>query len=192
MSPRTPTVDTFEDVPLSALLRAAQRTYAGAVGRAQTELGFDDLPPTGDYIISAMNWSGASLEAVIAWMGVSKQAVSQAVETLVVRGYLLRTPDRNDRRRVNLSLTPRGRQAAVAARAAILGVDKELRARLGSAPVRQTRAALSELIRMQGRGAARSAPSKRMPALRRGRSPDIPARGKKPPSSRSIVGDRAA
>lgn len=151
MSARTPDEDAFEDVPISALLRAAQRTYADAVERAHAKLGFDDLPATGDYIINAMNWSGASLEAVTAWMGVSKQAVSQTVDTLVVRGYLQRTPDRRDRRRVNLALTPRGRKAGTAARTAILRVDEELGSRLGLGTVAKTREALAELIRMRGR-----------------------------------------
>ncbi|MCI4317217.1 MAG: MarR family transcriptional regulator [Thermoplasmata archaeon] len=152
MTARTPGQDSFEDVPLSALLRAAQRTYVEAVERVHADRGFDDLPPTGDYIIGAMNWSGASLEAVIAWMGVSKQAVSQAVDTLVARGYLQRTRDRADRRRVKLTLTPRGRWAGAAARAAVLGVDKVLDSRLGSGTILQTRAALSELIRMRRSG----------------------------------------
>ena len=150
MSARRPNEDTFEDVPLSALLRAAQRTYADAIGRAQAQRGFHDLPGTGAYLISAMNWSGASLEAVIAWMGVSKQAVSQEVDTLVVRGYLQRTPDRYDRRKVNLTLTPRGRKAGAAARTAVLGVDRELESRVRPSTVTRAREALTELIRMQG------------------------------------------
>jgi DNA-binding MarR family transcriptional regulator len=39
---------------------------------------------------------------------ISRPAVSQAVETLVQKGLLSRTPDRRDRRYVELALTPDG------------------------------------------------------------------------------------
>ena len=61
---------------------------------------------------------------------------------------------------MKLTLTPRGRKAGAAARAAILEVDKELRSRIGSVRVDQAREALSELIRMQGGGAVASGSTK--------------------------------
>ena len=83
-------LDDYDDVPLSALLQAARTTYARAVDAAHARIGCDDLPSTGAYILGAMHWSGASLESVIRWMGVTKQAVSQADDTLVLRGYMER------------------------------------------------------------------------------------------------------
>lgn len=148
MKAATTRSENYDDVPLSALLRAALTTYAGAIDRAQAAIGCDDLPRTGNFIISAMNWSDASLEAVIRWMGVSKQAVGQAVDTLVVRGYLKRSHDTKDRRRVNLCLTERGRAAGAAARAAIERVDQELRKRVGSPRVAEARATLAGLIEL--------------------------------------------
>jgi len=40
--------------------------------------------------------------------GLSKSQVSQAVELLVSRGLLLRTPDETDRRVIHLTITPEG------------------------------------------------------------------------------------
>ena len=40
--------------------------------------------------------------------GLSKSQVSQAVELLAAEGFLLRTPDKADRRVVHLSITPAG------------------------------------------------------------------------------------
>ena len=137
---------SYDDVPLSALLRAARTTYSHAVDAAQGRIGCDDLPATGGYIISAMHWSGASLEAVIRWMSVTKQAVSQAVDTLVVRGYLERSHDSTDRRKVNLTLTERGREAAKAARSAIERIDRELQKRVGARQVADARATLVTLL----------------------------------------------
>jgi len=151
MTRHAPTPESYDDVPLSALLQAGRNAYSHAVDTAMSRIGCNDLPATGGYIVSAMHWSGASLEAVIRWMGVTKQAVSQAVDMLVVRGYLERSHDRSDRRKVNLTLTPRGRDAGKAARSAIERVDRELRARVGTRKVASTRATLLTLLEMDRR-----------------------------------------
>jgi len=160
MTRSTSDAESYDDVPLSALLQAARSTYSRAVDAALSKIGCDDLPSTGSYIISAMHWSGASLEAVIRWMGVTKQAVGQAVDTLVVRGYLERSHDPSDRRRVNLTLTERGRAAGKAARTAIERVDRALEDRLGARKVTDARATLVTLLEMdrraRGAGTSRS------------------------------------
>jgi DNA-binding MarR family transcriptional regulator len=138
----------YDDVPLSALLQAARGTYSRAVQRALSRIGCGDLPATGAYLLTAMHWSGASLESVIRWMGVTKQAVSQAVDSLVVRGYLERSRDPSDRRRVHLTLTERGRKAGKAARSAIEGLDGELQGRVGSRKLAHTRATIVTLLEM--------------------------------------------
>jgi len=141
--------EPFDDVPLSALLQAARATYSHAVRDAQIRVGCGDLPGTGRYIVSAMHWSGASLESVIRWMGVSKQAVGQAVDLLVVRGYLERSRDTLDRRRVNLTLTARGQKAGKAARSAIEGVDRALQDCVGPRHIAHARATLVALLEME-------------------------------------------
>jgi DNA-binding MarR family transcriptional regulator len=146
--------ESYDEVPLSALLYATRGTYTEAVRQAQAKLGCGDVPASGEFILSAMEWSGASLESVIRWMGVTKQAVGQAVEMLVDRGYLERSHDASDRRRVNLSLTERGHGAGRAARTAIEKVDCELLARVGPESIAHTRATLIALreIKLKSRG----------------------------------------
>jgi len=165
MAPRKPKPENYDDVPLSALLRSAQDAYSNAVDRALSRAGFEDLPRAGGFIVSAMNWSNASLESVIRWMGVSKQAVSQSVDALVVRGYLERAQDPHDRRRVNLVLTDRGRWAGDTARAAVERVDHQLRTRVRPTTIARTREALSILTRM-GRGEAPTGSRVRTPSSR--------------------------
>jgi DNA-binding MarR family transcriptional regulator len=151
MTLRPTNMESYHDVPLSALLQSARSTYSHAVQAAQSQIGCDDLPATGGHIISAMHWSGASLESVIRWMGVTKQAVSQAIDTLVVRGYLERSHDPSDRRKVNLTLTERGRDAGKAARSAIERIDRELQGRVGAGKVAHARATLVTLLEMDRR-----------------------------------------
>jgi DNA-binding MarR family transcriptional regulator len=148
MTKRPQAQDTYQDVPLSALLYVTRGTYTAAVRRAQEKVGCGDVPGAGELILNAMEWSGASLEAVVRFLGISKQAVSQTVETLVRRGYLKRAEDPSDRRRVKLTLTDRGHAAGRAGRAGILEVDRELIARVGEqrfAHARETLVALLEV-----------------------------------------------
>jgi DNA-binding MarR family transcriptional regulator len=147
----------YESAPLSALLYATRGTYTAAVRRAQAKLGHSDVPASGEFILNAMEWSGASLESIVKFMGVSKQAVSQSVEMLVDRGYLERGRDPSDRRRVLLSLTERGHAAGRAGKAAIEQVDRALQARVGRTALVHARSVLAALLEFK-RGAEASDP----------------------------------
>ncbi len=143
-------------MPLSALLYLTRGTYTAAVRRAQAEAGCGDVPAAAEVLLNAMEWSGASLEAVVRFLGVTKQAVSQMVETLVNRGYLERERDPSDRRRLKISLTAQGHTAGTVGRAAIQQVDRELAARVGAAAIARTRATLSALLAIKRAGIARA------------------------------------
>ncbi|HTT73175.1 MAG TPA: MarR family winged helix-turn-helix transcriptional regulator [Thermoplasmata archaeon] len=149
MTTPSPNRDAYRDVPLSALLYVTRGTYTAAVRRAQDRIGCGGVPAAGEVILNAMEWSGASLESVIRFLGITKQAVSQTVETLVARGYLERAPDPADRRRVKLTLTERGHAAGRAGRAAIEQVDRELLARVGPQQLRHARATLVALLEIK-------------------------------------------
>ena len=82
-------------------------------------------------------------------LGVSKQAAGQLVDTLVVRGYLDRSADPEDRRRMTVSLTERGQLAAAAGRSAVERVDAQLTERVGEEYVAHTRATLAALIDLE-------------------------------------------
>ena len=134
------------ELTIPALLRAARRTYAVPTVRALVEAGFDDMPRDGSYVISGIARTGAPLGEIITALGASKQAAGQLVDTLVVRGYLDRAFDPDDRRRLTVSLTARGQAAALAIRSAVEHVDAVLAARVGPEFVLHTRATLAALI----------------------------------------------
>jgi DNA-binding MarR family transcriptional regulator len=158
MTTAPPSRTSYDDVPLSALLHATRGTYTAAVRRAQSKVGCGDVPASGEVILNAMHWTGASLESVVRWLGVSKQAVSQAVDTLVVRGYLERSRDPSDRRKVRLSLTDRGHVAGTAARSAIEQIDRQLRARAGARNIAGARSTLVALLEIKHRDEGRADP----------------------------------
>jgi DNA-binding MarR family transcriptional regulator len=143
----------YDDVAMPALLRAARTTYGSAIRSALEEVGCPDVPRNGIFVIGAIARTGSPLGEIIAALGVSKQAAGQLVDTLVLRGYLDRAPDPDDRRRMTVSLTDRGRLAAQASRLAIDDVDAEVIERVGADTIAATRAGLVAMIGI-GRPAA--------------------------------------
>jgi DNA-binding MarR family transcriptional regulator len=114
----------YDEVVTPALVGAARRTYTLAMRRAMLDGGFEDMPRRGLGVVGGIANNGdAPQEEIVRFLGVSKQAASQLVDVLVTRGYVERTSDPNDRRRVVLTLTDRGRQAAAASAAAVKKVD---------------------------------------------------------------------
>ena len=138
---------------MPALLRSARRTYGSAIRAALAEVGCDDMPGNGPFLIGGVARGGSPLGAITRKLGVSKQAAGQLVDTLVVRGYLERAPDPDDRRRLTVTLTARGRLAADSSRRAVAAVDTGLAERVGDESVTRARAVLGALIAIGDDGA---------------------------------------
>jgi DNA-binding MarR family transcriptional regulator len=133
-------------MPFPALLRAAWTAYALAIRTALADAGYDDVPRHGSYVIGGIAGTEAPLSAIIQRLGVSKQAAGHLVDTLVTRGYLDRSVDPQDRRRLTITLTERGRDAAGVIRSTVDSVDAELVGRVGADLVGHTRATLTSLV----------------------------------------------
>lgn len=139
---------SFEDVVLPALLRHARVTYGTTMRRALADAGYDDLPKNGLYVIGgmALGAGDAPLGALIRELRISKQAAGQLVDILVSRGYLQRTIDGHDRRKLTVTLTERGRDAARTQAVARKTIDTELITRVGGSDVNTARRVLAALI----------------------------------------------
>jgi DNA-binding MarR family transcriptional regulator len=146
------------EIVIPALLRAARGAYANAIRDGLAAAAFDDMPRNGPFVLGGMANHGVAASDLIRQLGVSKQAASQLVDTLVLRGYLERRANADDRRRIDIELTERGRAAAGAVRAAVESVDDELAGRLSPAEMSGLVAGLFALkaIREEGEEAARS------------------------------------
>ena len=114
------------EVVIPALLRASRGAYGHAIRERLAAAGFDDLPRNGPFVLGGMTNRGVATAQLVRQLGVSKQAASQLIDTLVLRGYLERRVDPDDRRRMTIELTDRGRAAAAAVREAVEAVDDEL------------------------------------------------------------------
>jgi DNA-binding MarR family transcriptional regulator len=120
-----------EDVPVLQLMREARDVYRDAVRQALISAGCDDIPSNGAVVLAGLDHStpepAFSPQAdVVASLGLSKQAASQLIDTLVLREYLERRNDPEDRRRMGVRLTGRGSSAAIAVQTAIAAVDATL------------------------------------------------------------------
>ncbi|HEX5459969.1 MAG TPA: MarR family transcriptional regulator [Steroidobacteraceae bacterium] len=142
-------------IPLPALLRHARTAYGSAMRGALEEGGYGDIPKNGLYVIGGLALGTAGdipLAVLIRDLRISKQAAGQLVDALVSRGYLARTVDEQDRRRLVVTLTDRGRAAAATQAAARERVDAALLAKVGQQCVEHTRVALAALAEMAGWG----------------------------------------
>jgi DNA-binding MarR family transcriptional regulator len=133
---------------LPPLLGAARRTYTSAIRAALFGAGFDDVPRRGGSLLGRIARSGHDLRDVAGELAVSKQAASQLVDTLVTRGYVERRPDPDDRRRVTVGLTDRGRAAAAEIRNAVERVDAELATKVSHQDLAGARAVLGAIVEM--------------------------------------------
>src|ERR1700678_165861 len=107
-----------DDVPLPWLMHDARQVYRDALRHTLADAGCDDIPRNGVFVLAGLDQSvpGAKFSPqaeVVASLGLSKQAASQLIDTLVLREYLERRINPEDRRRMGIRLTPRGRTAAI-------------------------------------------------------------------------------
>jgi DNA-binding MarR family transcriptional regulator len=146
------------EIVIPALLRAARGAYGNAIRTRLAAASFDDMPQNGPFVLGGMANHGVAAGDLIRQLGVSKQAASQLVDTLVLRDYLERRPNPEDRRRIDIELTERGRAAAQAVRAGVESVDDELARRLSQAEMSGLVAGLVALtaIREEAEEAARA------------------------------------
>jgi DNA-binding MarR family transcriptional regulator len=149
-----------QERPIPELMWQARGSYGDAARRELAAAGFDDVPRRGGFVLTALDWSGSESgftgqADAVRFLGVSKQASSQLIDTLVVRGYVERVVDPEDRRRMALRLTERGRAAAAAIQTGVDSVDAELGRRVTPEELDGLRAGLAALgdIRNESSGA---------------------------------------
>jgi DNA-binding MarR family transcriptional regulator len=136
------------EVVLPVLLRPGRGVYGQFIRDALNHEGFSDMPPNGGYVLGLLEPDGRALSEVISALGVSKQRASQLVDTLAVRGYVERTVDPDDRRRMMLVLTERGRTASEVVYHTVVDIDQRLMAVVGEERMVHTRETLAALVNL--------------------------------------------
>jgi DNA-binding MarR family transcriptional regulator len=137
----------YEDVPIPTLMREARDVYRDAIRVALVGTGCDDIPRNGALVLAGLDQSApdpafSSQADVVASLGLSKQAASQLIDTLVLREYLERRNDPEDRRRMGVRLTTRGRIAADAIQGAVEAIEGAIAQMISTRELRGFRAGL--------------------------------------------------
>lgn len=131
-APTVGRVPLIGHVPLPLLLRRTNQRYRTAIRDCLSEHGFDELPQPGYWALMVLSNGGSDASQLITEMGISKQAVSRLVDTLVTLGFVDREPNPVDRRRSDLRLSAKGRQAADFIGVAVQTMEENLASELGA------------------------------------------------------------
>jgi DNA-binding MarR family transcriptional regulator len=143
----------WEELALPVLLGEGRLTYGRAIRKGYAEAGFDDIPKLGPRLLGGILRNGGGIGSAINVgrdFGISKQAASKLIDILVIRGYISRGVDPDDRRKLTLELTDRGRAAGEVGWEAIDRVDRELEAVVGAEAIRKMRATVGALVEFRG------------------------------------------
>jgi DNA-binding MarR family transcriptional regulator len=125
--------------------------HRAAISNALAKAGHEDLPPRAMWAIDALAQSERTAGGLAALLGVSKQAMSLLVESLVSRGYVERAADATDRRRITLRLTRSGRAVATTIAGATAGVEATALEQVGAAALEQARATIAAIAALDQR-----------------------------------------
>ncbi|MGN6030030.1 MAG: MarR family winged helix-turn-helix transcriptional regulator [Thermomicrobiales bacterium] len=143
-----------EPVSLRQLLARAGRVYDITIAVSLEEAEMDDLPMRGVSVLRRITDgdAGTPLAHVLRGGRISRQHGTQLIDTLVERGYIVRETDPEDRRRMRVSLTERGKAAAEAVRTAIDGLNAALAEKVTPEQLEASRAVLSALVALAPEG----------------------------------------
>jgi DNA-binding MarR family transcriptional regulator len=158
------------------LMRSARGAYAQSIRAELNAIGIDDVPRNGVFILTNIDTSGGPRNDLSSELGVTKQAVSLVIDTLVERGYLERRPDPDDRRRVILELTDRGKDVTQAAFRGVEAVDLRLAQKVSLDQIDAMRAGLIALTEIKTTAATTRKGQRRPPRELRHFSPIFPVK----------------
>ena len=169
-------ISDANELATPTLMRAARGAYARSIRAQLHAIGADDLPRNGAFILAGIGAGGGPRQDLPAELGVTKQAVSQVIDTLVIRGYLTRDTDAGDRRRISLELTGRGHEVVAAVVHGVDLVDDQLLERVSPKQVAAMRSALLALAEIKTENLATGAGRRREPRQLQRFCPIFPVR----------------
>lgn len=131
------------------VLRRVNRRYAATVATALRDAGLGELPRPGYWLLMLLASGSRDSSSLVEATGVTKQAVSKVVETLVSEGFVNRRPNGSDRRRTDLVLTAKGARTVEVIRAALRRTQRAFVSEVGAQAWETTLATLAVLAEGQ-------------------------------------------
>lgn len=141
--------------PFSPLVRTILRSLRAADDAAMEALrsaGFRGTGPSAWYLLHSIPPAGGRASTLARELGVTKQAVGQALRDLEREGYVERETDPADGRAVRVRPTPEGLAVASRGEKALLALERSWERSLGRTRLRTLRLGLGALADfLQGR-----------------------------------------
>jgi DNA-binding MarR family transcriptional regulator len=133
-----------------ALLQMVAAAGAPRLRAAFAAAGLDGIRPAQSVALVPLFTGGLHASDLADRLGVSRQAVAQAVAALERNRYVTREPNPDDARAQIIELTPRGREALRVMRSNALDVQKRWQQTLGPQRFDELRTTLRMLIDAEG------------------------------------------
>ncbi len=133
-------------------LRRVQQRYGSVVATRLRDTGLVGLPRLGYWLLMALATGARDGSELAGATGVTKQAVSKVIDTLVTEEFVARKPNLEDRRRTDLVLTDKGARTVEVVRSAIREADRTFVEEVGAEAWDTTVSTLAVLAE-HGRGA---------------------------------------
>lgn len=128
------------------LLALARRSWIRQMGSGLQRLGYDDYRPTDAVVFRRLLRGPLPVGRLDEVLGASRQAARKVVEGLERRNYVTTERDREDARRLLVSLTPEGASYAAAVVEVVDSVNDDLVAGVESSDLAAARRVLLAVI----------------------------------------------
>jgi DNA-binding MarR family transcriptional regulator len=138
--------DAAWEPTVPALMQLMAATAAPRLRAALAAAGLDGIRPAQAVALVPLAAGGKHASSLADELGVTRQAVAQAVSSLERHSYVTRGPDPVDARAQIIELTPRGRQALKVMRSNAMEVEKNWLRILGEERLSELRKTLIMLL----------------------------------------------
>jgi DNA-binding MarR family transcriptional regulator len=145
--------DAERAVPMARLLAMSYRLLMDGLHSRLREQGWTDVRPAYGFVLLATRDNSTTSTALATVLGVSKQAVSKLVDSMVIGGYVRRSPGVRDARERTVELAERGHRLLDAVEQIYRDLEADWSGVIGDRAVEQTRRNLSRVIRAAHDGA---------------------------------------
>lgn len=129
-----------------ALVQLVAASAAPHLRAAFAAAGLDGVRPAQSVVLVPLAAGGLHASDLADRLGVSRQAIAQAVVALERHRYVSRLPDPVDGRAQIIELTPRGRQVLRVLRSAAVDLEKRWQDTLGQQRLKELRKSLQLLL----------------------------------------------
>ncbi|MGD9702137.1 MAG: MarR family winged helix-turn-helix transcriptional regulator [Acidimicrobiia bacterium] len=133
-------------VPIARLLAMAYRTLIDTLHARLRAEDWTDVRRAYGFVLLATRSEPTTVTDLAELLGVTKQAASKLVESMVDSGYLLRTTDPDDARIKRIALAERGRRLLQAVERIYTDLEGEWAAVIGVRSVEQIRRSLTAVL----------------------------------------------